>query len=787
MWEMWAMTCFFRGKGVILHFVTFLQLILMNMNCRVLALVALMALSAVGRGQVDGTDVRHYEVSLDMTQVDDLLVKGRARLDVALATGTDTLVLDLMGATVDSVVLDGSSIDYRYDGRSLYLPVEGRSEVSPTICYSTHGSVESRGWGGLHVGSGLIYNLGVAFDAWPHCYARTWMPCRDNFYDKATYGISVSTRAAWRSLCSGELMAEEVTADGVRTTRWEIDQPTPTYLVGVAAGPYRLIEREYEGVYGTYPAMIGFTARDSVAVWEAYNILEDVVPMYERCFGPYRWGRIGYVETPQGSMEHVNNIALVTNCMATTEVSCQGVVCHELGHAWFGNLVTCATSADMWINEGGASFCEEVAMEGAFGRSFSNRYYQNNLNKVLRTAHIDDNGYLALHGVTRDVTYGTTTYSKGALVWHSLRGYLGDEVFYAAMQQLFARCAFGNLDAEGLRDSLSAYSGVDLQDFFEFHVMNPGFNDYCLDSVRFNGREATVALRQALIAAPAMMNGNRVPVSFYGRNGESCRRVVTFDGERTVQTLELPFEAAVACVDAGMEISDAATLGRFSVGTVGEVQEEQSTYFSLKATELHDTAEIWLTHHFTNPGNAEQEGVVRVADRYWSVVALMDWDDRITGRFKYIRGTSRSALDYGFYNNTSTIDSMALLYRRDAGEPWQIVSTRHTSNTNEGTFILNCLRAGDYVLGVVDTALLGVERVEPTATMLWPNPSMGLVRVEAPAGRLEVTNVQGVVVKVVETDGTTKSLNLGLDRGAYVARLYDKTGEMIGMQKIIIQ
>ena len=80
----------------------------------------------------------------------------------------------------------------------------------------------------------------------------------------------------------------------------------------MAVAPFHTIERTYESEYGTYPALLGFTNHDSVNVWNAYENMSRVIPMFERRFGPYRWDRVGYVSTTRGSMEHVGNVAFTT-------------------------------------------------------------------------------------------------------------------------------------------------------------------------------------------------------------------------------------------------------------------------------------------------------------------------------------------------------------------------------------------------------------------------------------------------------------------------------------------
>lgn len=738
-----------------------------------------------GEAQTPDFDVYEYSLELDLCHKMDRQLAGKATLTIA--TETDSVTLDLRSATVDSVLINGIPAGYSYNGRYLKLPSSGMRSIQPVIYYHTGNTVESYGWGGLHIDGGMCYNLGVAFEDYPHSYGRAWMPCHDDFQDKATYRISITCKPGWRTLCSGIRESETLNSDSSITSVWVIENPTPTYLIGFASAPLKIIERTYQGIYGEYPAMIGFVNQDSAAVWDAYAILEDAVPMYERCFGPYRWGRIGYVGTPKGSMEHANNISLVNSCMASMEQSCQSVIVHELAHAWFGNLITCAESGDMWINEGGATFCEEIAMEAAFGKSFARNYHQNNLFSVLTTAHLDDGGYIALHGVTPDVTYGTTTYHKGATVWHSLRGYLGEEVFYAAMQRLFTEVAFGNLDADGIRDSLSHYTGVDLTGFFDFHVFNAGFNDYRIDSLKFHENIAEITLSQHLLRAPEMMNSNRIPVTFHSGNGETHKHWFTFNGENTTQSVELPLYPAFAILDEDCEISHASILSQYSITATGTPQEAANAYFSTKAVALYDTAQIYVSHHFTAPGASPQEGIIRTANRYWTINAIMDWNNQITGRFRYARGKSPQAIDYGFYNQTQTLDSMALVYRPDAGHPWQIVSLRHTSNADGGTFILEFLRSGEYTLAVVDTALLGIAPASHTETaFIAPNPSQSCFTAETAKGRLIIYDLSGNERLRLTVEQGTHTISHNLPAGTYIARLVSEEGTILKQQKIII-
>ena len=509
---------------------------------------------AAQTAEADSMDVLHYFITLDMGYTVDGQVQGVAEITFVLTRDCNMVTFDLICDGVSPITLDGTvTRGYNYDRNNALLTVNLGGHAGDThvvsIPYVTNGFVESYGWGGLHLDNTIYYNLGVAFMMHPHVFGRAWFPCRDNFYDKASYLLGVKTKAGWRALCSGLRQDEVFSSHGNSTSVWSLEQPTPTYLVSVSAAPWRIIERQYEGLYGTYPAMIGYMNRDSAQVYDKFDVLEDVLPAFERAFGPYRWDRIGYIATPKGSMEHASNIGLVDACIAVSDNACQMTTCHELAHAWFGNLVTCATEGDMWFNEGGASFCEEVATEALSGRGAATNYYLDRLREVLLTAHTKDGGYRALSGMSPNYTYGTTTYEKGALMWHSLRGLMGDSLFYACMNRLFERCAFGNIDAAALRDSLSLYSGMDLEGFFDFHVFTPGFVDYTVERLECEGNNATLTLRQRLRGTEHYAHGCRVPVTFFSADDQQSDQWMTVDDSVATQTFALPFAAKYAVVD----------------------------------------------------------------------------------------------------------------------------------------------------------------------------------------------------------------------------------------------
>ena len=691
----------------------------------------------------DSVDVLHYDLALDMGHLVTKQLRGEAEITFVKTRECSRVTFDLIADSIHPVWLDGAvtrGFDFDRDNRLVTVYVGGQPGDTHVvrITYFSHGYVESYGFGGLHMDNALHYNLGAVFMESPHCFGRSLYPCRDNFHDKATYTYRVTSKPGWRSLCSGLLTSSSTNADGSLTEVWQLEQPSPTYISSASSAPWHVIETSYPGENGSYPAILGYLNHDSSRVVQHFAMLDRVLPMFEQCFGPYRWERIGYISTPYGSMEHAQNIALVSQCMAANDLQCEMTTCHELAHAWFGNLITCTTQGDMWINEGGASFCEEVANEAIYGRPSSIAYYQQKLKKVLLSTHLSDGGYRPLHNMPDLYTYGSTSYDKGAMVWHSLRGYLGDSVFYSAMRRLFNNCAFGNLDAEALRDSLSNYTNTDLTDFFDFHVFGPGFVDYEIANLSVSGTQATVTLRQLLRGTGTYARGNRVPITFFSRSLQREERLMAFDDSVATETFGLSFVPAFAVVDYDHRLSDAVTDTAVFLKEKGtKILKASHCKISVGNATADNYAWVHVGHHYATPSGVLPEGVVRISPRYWQVVGDIPWDAGINGLFLYNKGSYGGAdaanLDEGFYEKSASLDSLGVLYRPNPSQPWQLVSHRLTSSSNSSSgYLVARLFEGQYALAIVDTNLLTIasrEDSEYPRLRLTPNPAGAEFRV----------------------------------------------------------
>ena len=89
-------------------------------------------------------------------------------------------------------------------------------------------------------------------------------------------------------------------------------------------------------------------------------------------------------------MEHATNIFFMTYYLNLAADECEDAMVHELSHHWFGNLVTCDSASEMWLNEGWARYNEMLFHEQFYGADDYKFKVRENHEYVLHQSHVRD-------------------------------------------------------------------------------------------------------------------------------------------------------------------------------------------------------------------------------------------------------------------------------------------------------------------------------------------------------------------------------------------------------------
>lgn len=154
------------------------------------------------------------------------------------------------------------------------------------------------------------------------------------------------------------------------------------------------------------------------------------------------------------------------------------LVSHELAHSWFGDLVTCRNWAELWLNEGFATFMEAAYREKAFGRGSYMAKIRSDAATFLIDEMINKKRHALFNQRAKDVgslfDNSSTTYNKGGAVVHMLREQVGNENFWKGINAYLTRYRFAPVESTDLRRSMEEASGQDLKWFFDQWVYGAG-------------------------------------------------------------------------------------------------------------------------------------------------------------------------------------------------------------------------------------------------------------------------------------------------------------------------
>jgi aminopeptidase N len=420
-------------------------------------------LPAHGNG---GYRVEHYELDLDYKLAANRL-SGRAVLTAVADAPLSRFSLDLAAFRVPKVLVDGRPARFTQtrstrNGDKLHVTparaVEGRFTVevryvgNPAPVSSRWGDV---GWDELTDGA-LVASQPVG--------APSWFPCNDHPSDKATYRITVTTAAPYTVAATGVLTARRRSA-GTRTWVYERAEPTASYLVSVQIGRYDEVELAAGGVpqVALVPARLRKNAARDLGRHPA------IMTTLEGFFGPYPFANYQLVVTEDELEDPIEaqGMSIFGANHIDGRRTHERLVVHELAHQWFGNSLTIADWSHIWLNEGFATYAEWLWSEASGGRAAAAHARDWHARMAVKPADL----VLADPGPAR--MFDERVYKRGALVLHALRGRMGDEPFFALLQDWAARHRHATVTTAQFVQLAGQHAATDLSAFFTAWLHRP--------------------------------------------------------------------------------------------------------------------------------------------------------------------------------------------------------------------------------------------------------------------------------------------------------------------------
>lgn len=736
----------------------------------------------------DSIDITKIKLDLNITDFANQMIRGNATVFFTPIHHSPHIRLDLVGMSVDSVKLNGNNIPFQYDSKVLKVQPSsafGQGMNQELLVFYKGSPQRDSTWGGFYFQNGIAYNIGVGFSSRPHNLGRLWFPCFDNFVERFTVQTKVTTLSNHKAFCGGTLQSRTDLPDGTVAWNWEMNEPIPSYLVSVAVGPYTSISGTFSGVNGNVPFMHGVLPADSIRLVNSFVNLESCFDLYENLFGAYPFSRVGYVVVPfsGGAMEHASNIAyarMLVNGQTTYECD---YMAHELSHMWFGDKVTCSHSKDMWLNEGWATFAGSLFREHINGRAAYEDEIRKRRNDVIRFAHIEEDDYLTLSQIPEDYTYGTHVYNKGADVVNTLRGYLGDSVFFLCVRNYLQEFAFRDASSDSLKHSFEQSSGRSLDAFFNTFVHHSGFLNVEVDSFHVAGSnvpyQVSVFLHQSLKGPAVNCSDFPVEITLIDAQGHTYTAPAVSSEVPQMISLSSPVFPKAIFVNEHEKSGLAQTGITKTIATPGNIA-LAPIQFNLTLQQLSDTAVIRVTQHYVQPDGFDPLSGYRCStERFFSIEGVFPDTFDASGSFIY-DGRTFSPSGTQYLDNlllTETEDSLFLFYRENPSHHWAIYPyyTKIAGNVNDkyGTMRIDSLLPGHYVLAMKDeTAGMQKNKGFSRGMQVYPNPGNDAVSIvfsdTQSLGFIRIINMQGAQVSYSENVKSGEYLDIkSLTPGIY--------------------
>lgn len=436
--------------------------------------------TSVPAESIHSFNVLHYTLDIWFPMDTNYIDGTSTILCESRQTDLDSILLHCVTLNVDSILIGGKPLPYTLGAGNLYVDLDTLLQLYDTfevkVFYNGYpGQPDTIGYYWFSDAGGMPET--TAYTMTEPSDSRYWFPCYDEPWDKADMGcnINVEVPAGYVVASNGLLMSVDTVGLASIIYRWREDNSIATYLMSVAITKYVRILGEYVNSFGDTIPVQHFVYRiDSSAAALNFAKVPEMMQFYSSIFGEYPFAKYGMAEVQPfwGGMEHQT----MTTILRWAAVNgWESGIAHELAHQWWGDMVTCFTWADIWINEGFATYAEALWSEYEYGFS---AYQANMWQKGFAYFRQDSSERFPIYDPPILFNWGIV-YCKGAWVLHMLRHIMdSDSAFFSVFPDFGQAFKYGNASTENFRSKAEEHYGSSLGWYFQEWVYDQGHPQY---------------------------------------------------------------------------------------------------------------------------------------------------------------------------------------------------------------------------------------------------------------------------------------------------------------------
>ena len=439
----------------------------------------------------------HLDVRIDPVAK---VVSGRNTIRFRMLSDDTRIQLDLYAnLDVDKILLGEASLNYSRDVNTVWVdfPRTLKKGSTYSIDFYYSGTPKSTGRFG-----GFTFGTDPAGRPWIYTTsegegASVWWPNKDQWRDEVeNMEISVSVPNDLVDVSNGRFQKKTDLGDGYTRWDWVVHYPINNYDVSVNVGKYIHFADAYDDVTMDFYAL----PEDEDKAKTTFAQAKGMLAAYTHYFGEYPFKQDGYklVQVPYSGMEHQSAVTYGNgfhNGYGRPPYDWTGVgistkfdfiIIHESGHEWFGNAVSAADVADMWIHEGWTTYLESLYVEYTFGHDDAIKYVNGYKSHAQNRTPI-----LTQRGIHRSPPQDM--YFKAALFLNTLRSVVNDDAkWWKTIHDFFQTFKYRNILTEDVLQFMNQRLGMDLTPIFDEYLRRAKLP---ILELAFDEKAGTVAYR----------------------------------------------------------------------------------------------------------------------------------------------------------------------------------------------------------------------------------------------------------------------------------------------------
>lgn len=442
------------------------------------------------------TDVIHTNLSVSFNW-DSAFVYGKAEITARpYFYASDEIVLDAKGFKINEVSLKGKdnnqALNYTYENQKIKIKLDRVYQNDEQFIVAIDYIAMPQK---LKVGRDIFSpdDRGLYFinpkgkgkkpqQIWTQGETENnsaWFPTIENPAEKMTHHINITVDNQFKTLSNGILKNSKTNNDGTRTDFWEMNQPHAPYLCMLAVGDFAITEDRWNGIAVNYYTEPSY-AKHAKAVFgntpEMLSFFSDILKF------PYPWpgyNQIVVRDFVSGAMENTTASVFHEGLNLSDEEHADNnqddIIAHELFHHWFGNVVTCESWSNLTLNEAFATYAEYLWREYKNGNGDAEHHLMQDAKSYFNQARNRDENVIRFDYADKEQMFDAISYSKGGLILHALRKEVGDDAFFASLNNYLVKNAYKSAEVHDLRLAFEEVIGRDLNWFFNQWFLASGY------------------------------------------------------------------------------------------------------------------------------------------------------------------------------------------------------------------------------------------------------------------------------------------------------------------------